>query len=525
MSLQFWANIFFWSLPILLGAVIGYVTNAIAIKMLFRPLTKKTIFGIKVPFTPGIIPKQRHALAESIGKMVSEKLITESAIKDQLKSDKFQIGLGKSINDTLENIINKPLSLLKKDNLEFFYNSLDDFFSGAINRFFNSKQFYKSLENYISNFIKAISEKKLKDVFSSSNIKHFFSSAVMPFITGKRTKHQIVSTINEWLKIQIENNNKLTQIIPQELIKTIIRSLKYILPDFLKYFSSWLRSPDIHKELKEKGVLILKDIINKLNLFQKIFISMGQYDKSIEDEMPRIINDIIAYLEESMQPDDKVDGIGSVIEKTLNDLLNNGIADISNVLEIDITEHIEPILNKILIYFESEEVKKKLAEVFDEYYSLNEEKMIVEIVENLFDIQVEEINKYAIEQLYVFMGHKNIADNISDKIILLVSEFLKEQSSISIKDFLNINAIKQKNIVIFIKQRLNDILNDKLPYVVESIDVKELVVKKINQLEIVQVEKLLLMVIESHLKWINLFGAIIGSFIGFFQILLNNFIK
>ena len=95
MSLQFWTNIFFWSLPILLGAVIGYVTNAIAIKMLFRPLTKKTIFGIKVPFTPGIIPKQRYALAESIGKMVSEKLITESAIKNQLKSDKFQKGLEK----------------------------------------------------------------------------------------------------------------------------------------------------------------------------------------------------------------------------------------------------------------------------------------------------------------------------------------------------------------------------------------------------------------------------------------------
>ena len=39
----------------LIGAVIGYITNWLAIKMLFRPREAKYIFGMKLPFTPGLM--------------------------------------------------------------------------------------------------------------------------------------------------------------------------------------------------------------------------------------------------------------------------------------------------------------------------------------------------------------------------------------------------------------------------------------------------------------------------------------
>ena len=45
----------------IVGGIIGYVTNDIAIKMLFRPHEAKYIFGHKIPFTPGIIPKEKMA--------------------------------------------------------------------------------------------------------------------------------------------------------------------------------------------------------------------------------------------------------------------------------------------------------------------------------------------------------------------------------------------------------------------------------------------------------------------------------
>jgi uncharacterized membrane protein YheB (UPF0754 family) len=79
-----------WVLPPVLGAVIGYVTNAIAIRMLFRPLTVKRVLGLPLPLTPGIIPKQRFQLAESIGQMVSRELLTEEAVRRQVATEGFQ---------------------------------------------------------------------------------------------------------------------------------------------------------------------------------------------------------------------------------------------------------------------------------------------------------------------------------------------------------------------------------------------------------------------------------------------------
>jgi uncharacterized membrane protein YheB (UPF0754 family) len=73
-----------WIIPPLAGAIIGYITNVVAIRMLFRPLKAIRVFGLRLPFTPGILPRQRHQLAESIGRMVERELLTPEIIRERL---------------------------------------------------------------------------------------------------------------------------------------------------------------------------------------------------------------------------------------------------------------------------------------------------------------------------------------------------------------------------------------------------------------------------------------------------------
>ena len=47
----------------LIGAVIGYFTNYLAVKMLFRPRREIKIGSKTLPFTPGVIPKGKPRLA------------------------------------------------------------------------------------------------------------------------------------------------------------------------------------------------------------------------------------------------------------------------------------------------------------------------------------------------------------------------------------------------------------------------------------------------------------------------------
>ena len=64
----------------LIGAVIGYFTNYIAVKMLFHPHEEKHIFGKRLPFTPGVIPKNKPRLAHAIGEAVANVLLTKEDI-------------------------------------------------------------------------------------------------------------------------------------------------------------------------------------------------------------------------------------------------------------------------------------------------------------------------------------------------------------------------------------------------------------------------------------------------------------
>ena len=104
-------------LPPLLGAIIGYVTNDIAIRMLFRPLTANRVLGVRLPFTPGIIPKQRHELAESIGLMVSRELITEEVLRRQIARPEFRARLGQSAAVLLEDLSRTPVARLREGSL------------------------------------------------------------------------------------------------------------------------------------------------------------------------------------------------------------------------------------------------------------------------------------------------------------------------------------------------------------------------------------------------------------------------
>lgn len=74
-------------IPPLIGGFIGYITNWLAIKMLFRPHTAKYVFGIHVPLTPGIIPKEKGRIAKSIGGVISENLMSHEVLEQYLLSD------------------------------------------------------------------------------------------------------------------------------------------------------------------------------------------------------------------------------------------------------------------------------------------------------------------------------------------------------------------------------------------------------------------------------------------------------
>ena len=76
------------------GSAIGYFTNWLAIKMMLHPYEAKYIFGMRIPFTPGLIPKERGRIAEAVGTSISENLMNKEVLEKNLLSEDMLTKIG-----------------------------------------------------------------------------------------------------------------------------------------------------------------------------------------------------------------------------------------------------------------------------------------------------------------------------------------------------------------------------------------------------------------------------------------------
>ena len=83
--------------PPIVGGVIGYFTNDIAIKMLFRPYRARYIGQRQIPFTPGLIPRNQERLAKRVSDTIMGSLLTPEELQNLarrlLQVDRVQAGI------------------------------------------------------------------------------------------------------------------------------------------------------------------------------------------------------------------------------------------------------------------------------------------------------------------------------------------------------------------------------------------------------------------------------------------------
>ena len=94
-----------------MGSVIGYITNDIAIRMLFRPHKAKYLFGHRLPFTPGIIPKEKGRIAASVGASISVNLMNREVLEKNLLSEDMMGKLEATLRRFIDSLRHSPLTL------------------------------------------------------------------------------------------------------------------------------------------------------------------------------------------------------------------------------------------------------------------------------------------------------------------------------------------------------------------------------------------------------------------------------
>ena len=229
---------------IILGAIIGGVTNMIAIKMLFHPFKPYYIFRFRIPFTPGLIPKRREEIARKIGQVIEEHLITEELIRQKLNQQQSR--------NMIQQLIQKQISKLKNDDVTI------------------------------------------------KNIAKFLGIDVNELVDYKFTT-KVLSKLNFWY--EKNKYRKLSEILPQSFLDQCKCQIEYI-ADFLcerarNYLSSEKGERDIYEMLdtffNEKGRIIglLQMFMTKESIADRIqqeLIRLTQHPQS-QIIITKVLND------------------------------------------------------------------------------------------------------------------------------------------------------------------------------------------------------------------------------------------
>lgn len=350
----------------LVGALIGGLTNTIAIKMLFRPYEAKYLFGKRLPFTPGVIPLRRDEASTKLGDIITGHLLTPDVFKEKLQSPETDRLIMHFIDRQIETIETERLTP------SYFLERLSEGLTDKIVTSFNDEIRLKVTDEGQKLYVRTIDDIMPPDALNAvdgkvSNLAYDINDKLVQYISSDKGYQDIYTMIDEFT----ENRGR------------IAKSLKYVMT-------------------KE----------SMTNRVQEELLKLIQQEKMVDIEK-RVIEDEYNKLKDSNLSELIT---GSDLDKILNSIIEvmQEKIDIRKILNTPITD-----FNKELFDRFKESGKYKLKDNFIEYSSKNMSKIMNKL-------QLAEVIKKQIDSFEVSKLEKLVMDvaNKEFKMIMMLGYLL-----------------------------------------------------------------------------------------------------
>lgn len=463
----------------LVAGVVGYVTNKIAIKMLFRPYKPKWYtLGWQ-----GIVPKTRPKLANKISEIVGQKLLAHDDFLYALENN--------DIKSSIHNIIENKLSLLTQKDIYALirlYNIEDKIIANkeSINSLINNTAYF---------FIEQLCQKQI----NIEKLQKPLINIIQTFNVDNAVYAEIDSVISKFY----EENKKLQEILPAKLLEK-----KYELANILtKYIMVKIKDLGGNKNIQN---ILAQKIINFKNEmfssssgmdalkagFVSLFITDEKITNMVSDELPHIAYDLSKNQE-------IYNNIYNAIIKEIDSFLKKNTQEVALFLGFQDKFSIACAV-KNMIYEKYNINDKIISLIMDKLYKYN--NLTINEVLKIMQVNIQDFIKIDVINILGSVNYKTLKNNLINKISGYIAENSKKISSI-ITDL----AIK--------------LIKGNLKYALNAINIEKIVKDKINALPLPEVENILFSFMKEHFKWINILGFFIGFFIGLVQALSVYFIK
>ena len=219
--------------------------------MLFRPLRAWRLLGVRIPFTPGVIPRQREELAERIGRMVSSELLTSEVFSRRFESDAFERILTRAIVAFVDRLGTTRVGELR------------------------SRAFLDEALGAVQAYL----ERRFCDGVSDD---------LPPFSAIGDLLVENADTIAQWLVGAVQERRVLRG-VDKGRVDTLF---EIAWPHLRGEAEKVLRSSTVQGELHFRARRVLTYSLDQLSSLQRLFVSAAQYDRQLEARIPAIVERI-----------------------------------------------------------------------------------------------------------------------------------------------------------------------------------------------------------------------------------------
>ncbi|WP_283700482.1 DUF445 family protein [Clostridium perfringens] len=487
----------------LIGAVIGYITNWLAIKMLFRPREAKYIFGMKLPFTPGLIPKEKSRIANKVGETVGTHLLNSDSLSKALKDDKIKAKFNEVAKEKINQVINSNSTLeesLKNTLGENYYALKGNMINNIAKTILESiqeEEFKNKVKFYIVDSIKERLNKNPKKIIDFIN-SNKFREVIINTLEEEKTRDIIGKALLKEVKTLGKEDLTIEEVIPENIkpyIEEYVKSQKDTLVDIIK---NLLRDDEVSHKIKSA---INDNIPSIVSMFLSGDVIYGKLvslvDKSLSEEENKeyICDAALAFVHESMKKkvSDVINNVGEEKLEVISDALGDKISK-----KLNTEENIDSIISKLNCKISSfnsyEEIIKVLFNDYENILIDNIDSMISQIVNN-----------------------NQISGEISKIIEKVFDKFLQN----SLNDICYNKQNLENSIMSILDNLYNDFVENKSAKVLEIVDISSIVEEQINAFEVDYAEEIIIGIANKELKAITWLGALLGGILGILSPLLS----
>lgn len=498
----------------LVGAIIGYITNWLAIKMLFRPHKEIRIGNFKVPFTPGLIPKEKSRIAKSVGETIGKHLLTQETIINSLCSETMNEQLDSWVQNKVSSIAQSDSTVESelKDLLGNEYSNLLQHANFKVSKslinFISEDSVKQSIANYINE--KIILELSASPQFISESglyisLKSKLLNMALEYKDSESFSIEMHKLLEEKIYSLKDSNKTFQEIMPEGILsnlKVYTYGKRYDIAMAIKTLlheekNRWKLRGILDKTLAANLNPMISMFIKVDSIFEKVVIGLDNYldDDNNHNDIALIVNDIIDKL------------LSNSISSVISELPKEGIdASIKSLINL--------VTGKIIDERFIHETLHKLESKLNEFESI---EGFLESSGVDYKASIEIFLKKHIDSI-------SESDATKTKIEEVVSILINKLLNVEMKSIFNEDKDKiSQSISIIVKDLYNKFIENKAADVIEVLDVSKIVEDEINKFEVSFAEEIILGIASKELSAITWLGALLGAIMGLLSPIISSF--